>query len=158
MIYQNSSLRTRTCSRPQRIASRRQRPKELSELHQRRRPTTCDANPAAYEPGNLAPFPTSNMCVPHCVRSVWFCSNTWRPVEPILSLRRKEVDVNGIFGADKLVRGVWRNDQDCSSARLKLLALRKDFTPTLDNPCHLFIFVMVQRENAARFDSPLHER
>jgi hypothetical protein len=83
-------------------------------------------------------------------------SNRRSPIDPVLTLRRKEIDVDGILGADELVGGVRRNDENRSGCHHEFLSLRKDLAATLGNPRNLLVGVVVQRKHAALLHCPLH--
>src|ERR1700733_10738824 len=57
-----------------------------------------------------------------------------RAVDPVLTLRREEIDVNRILGADEFMWCVRRYDQGHPSRHDKLLALRVDLASAFGNP------------------------
>ena len=80
-----------------------------------------------------------------------------RAVDPVLTLRREEIDVDRILGADEFMWCVRRYDQDHPSRHDKLLALRVDLASAFGNPRSLLVGVVVQREHSAFLHSPLYE-
>jgi hypothetical protein len=80
-----------------------------------------------------------------------------RAVDPVLTLRREEIDVDRILGADEFMRCVRWYDQNHPSRHYKLLALRVDLASPFGNPRSLLVGVVVQREHPAFLHSPLYE-
>src|SRR4051812_14700813 len=78
-------------------------------------------------------------------------------IDPVLSLRGKEIDVDRIFGADELVWRIRRDDKDSSRGHRELLALRVNLASALGYPGNLFIGMVVQWKDATFLDRPFHE-
>src|SRR5579863_4781944 len=68
-----------------------------------------------------------------------------RSVDPILPLRRENIDVDRIFEKMKFVRHVGRDDHKTASAKQIFLALRINFAGTFGDPGDLLVGVMMQR-------------
>jgi hypothetical protein len=79
-------------------------------------------------------------------------------IQPILSSRREDIDVNCVFSEDELVWNVGRDNHDVAGLHDKLSSLRVDFSDTLDNPRDLLVHVVSKRNNCTFLRNPLHER
>src|SRR6202047_2861950 len=81
----------------------------------------------------------------------------YRPVHPVLPLRREDINIDRILGEPELMRNVGRDDHDVAGVHHVFLALRINFRFSLSNPRDLLVGVVMQGHHGALFHDPFCE-